>query len=117
MSHIDLAGTLMEFWGFEVPETLEGKSVLSSFRDAAAPTRDAIFMEWGRYEVDHDGFGGFQPIRSVCDGRMKLTVNLMSGDELYDLEQDPGGDDEPDRLVSAQGRAQPSARRTAGLDE
>jgi uncharacterized sulfatase len=47
-------------------------------------------MEWGRYEVDHDGFGGFQPIRCICDGHHKLVVNLMVGDELYDLQHDPG---------------------------
>lgn len=43
----------------------------------------------GRYEVDHDGFGAYQPIRCVCDGRYKLSVNLMTGDELCDLESDP----------------------------
>jgi uncharacterized sulfatase len=89
VSHIDLAGTLMEFWGFDVPATMEGGSVLSSFKDLSAPTRDAVFMEWGRYEVDHDGFGAFQPIRCIRDGRYKLSVNLMTGDELYDLESDP----------------------------
>jgi uncharacterized sulfatase len=89
MSHIDIAGTLMEFWGFDVPPTIEGKSVLLSFKDPAAPTRDAVFIEWGRYEVDHDGFGGYQPIRCICDGRYKLSINLMTGDELYDLESDP----------------------------
>ena len=46
-------------------------------------------MEFHRYEIDHDGFGGFQPIRAVCDGRLKLVINLLTTDELYDLEQDP----------------------------
>ena len=36
-----------------------------------------------------DGFGAFQPIRCVCDGRYKLTINLMTTDELYDLQSDP----------------------------
>lgn len=44
-------------------------------------------MEFGRFEVDHDGFGAFQPLRAVFDGRYKLSVNLMSTDELYDLEK------------------------------
>lgn len=47
-------------------------------------------MEWGRYEVDHDGFGGYQPIRCICDGRYKLSIHLMTSDELYDLQSDPG---------------------------
>ncbi len=89
ISHIDIAGTLMEFWGFDVPSTLEGKSVLASFKDLEAPTRDAVFIEWGRYEVDHDGFGAFQPIRCICDGRYKLSIHLMTSDELYDLKDDP----------------------------
>lgn len=89
MSHIDVAGTLMEFWGFDVPPTLEGKSVLASFKDLAAPTRDAVFIEWGRYEVDHDGFGAFQPIRCIFDGRYKLSIHAMTTDEMYDLQADP----------------------------
>ena len=46
-------------------------------------------MEFGRYEVDHDGFGGYQPLRGAYDGRYKMVLNLMTSDELYDLENDP----------------------------
>jgi uncharacterized sulfatase len=89
VSHIDIDGTLMEFFGFDVPRTLEGKSMLSLFRDPAGKLRDEVFLEWGRYEVDHDGYGGYQPIRCVCDGRYKLAINLLVTDELYDLQIDP----------------------------
>jgi len=89
VSHIDLSGTLMEFFGFEVPKTLEGGSMLSLLKDPTSTVRNYAFIEWGRYEVDHDGFGAFQPIRCVCDGRYKLTINLMTTDELYDLQSDP----------------------------
>jgi len=89
VSHIDIHGTLMEFFGFEIPKTLEGKSMLSLFRDPASKLRDEVFMEWGRYEVDHDGFGGYQPIRCICDGRYKLAINLLVTDEFYDLQTDP----------------------------
>jgi uncharacterized sulfatase len=90
VSHLDLSGTLMDFFGFDIPKTLEGGSMLPMFTNPAAPGRSEAFIEWGRYEVDHDGFGGYQPIRCVCDGRYKLAVNLMVTDELYDLESDPG---------------------------
>jgi uncharacterized sulfatase len=90
VSQIDLAGTLMEFWGFDVPRTLEGGTMLASFQDVHAPARSEVYMEWGRYEVDHDGYGGYQPIRCVCDGRYKLSIHLMTSDELYDLSTDPG---------------------------
>ncbi len=89
VSHIDLSGTLMEFFGFQVPKTLEGGSMLALLRDPTATVRKEAFIEWGRYEVDHDGFGAFQPIRCICDGRYKLTINLVTSDELYDLQADP----------------------------
>ncbi len=89
VSHIDLSGTLMEFFGFEIPKTLEGGSMLQLLKDPTAVVRKEVFIEWGRYEVDHDGFGAFQPIRCICDGHYKLAVNLMTADELYDLQTDP----------------------------
>jgi uncharacterized sulfatase len=90
VTHLDVSGTLMEFFGFEIPKTLEGGSMLSLLRDPAATLHREVFLEWGRYEVDHDGFGAYQPIRCVCDGRYKLAVNLVTTDELYDLATDPG---------------------------
>jgi uncharacterized sulfatase len=90
VSHIDVHGTLMEFFGLEIPKTIEGGSLLSMFKDPKASLRNEVFIEWGRYEIDHDGFGGYQPIRCICDGKHKLAINLMVTDELYDLEQDPG---------------------------
>jgi len=89
VSQIDLSGTLMEFFGFEVPRTLHGGSLLATLRNPSISTRKEAFIEWGRYEVDHDGLGGWQPIRCICDGRYKLAINLMVTDELYDLQTDP----------------------------
>ena len=74
----------------QVPKTLDGKSMLEAFRNPGVRPGPAVFLEWGRYEVDHDGFGGFQLIRTVFDGRYKLTINLLTSDELYDLRNDPG---------------------------
>lgn len=87
-SHIDIHGTLMEFFGHEVPKTVEGKSLLSILKDPHAKVRDEAYLEFGRYSVDQDGFGGFQCVRAVTDGRYKLTINLMSTDEFYDLDAD-----------------------------
>jgi len=89
VSHLDISGTLMEYFGFEIPETLEGGSILPLLKDPTAVVRREVFIEWGRYEVDHDGFGAFQPIRCICDGHYKLAINLMTTDELYDLQSDP----------------------------
>ena len=89
VSHINLAPTIMKLMGFEVPKTMDGKDIAAELENPALRTNDCVFMEFGRYEVDHDTFGGFQPMRSVFDGRYKLSINLLSGDELYDLENDP----------------------------
>lgn len=103
ISQIDLAGTLMEFFGFDVPATLEGGSMLAAFSDSNRSVRKVAFIEWSRYEVDHDGFGAFQPIRCVCDGRYKLSIHLMTSDELYDLQSDPG---EMTNLISSPAHAE-----------
>jgi uncharacterized sulfatase len=88
-SHIDVVPTIMHACGIRVPRLLEGKSMLDVLRDPGCRLNDAIFMEFTRYEIDHDGFGGYQPLRAAYDGRHKLTVNLLTSDELYDLEKDP----------------------------
>ena len=87
VSHIDIAATVWDYFGFKKPMMLQGESLLGLTGDG--PERRDVFIEFGRYETDHDGFGGFQPMRCIYDGRYKLVVNLLSGDELYDLEQDP----------------------------
>lgn len=89
VTHIDVTPTIMDALGLPQPKSLEGRSMLRTFRSPDVKAGDAVFMEFGRYETDHDGFGGFQPIRAVCDGRHKLVINLLTSDELYDLQSDP----------------------------
>lgn len=86
VSHIDIPATVWDYFGFEKPMMLQGESLLKL--DHSRERRD-VFIEFGRYETDHDGFGGFQPMRCIFDGRYKLVINLLSTDELYDLERDP----------------------------
>lgn len=89
VSHIDLVPTIMDYLGLGIPNLLEGKSLLANFSDPSLRINDYVFTEFGRYEIDHDGFGGFQPMRACFDGRYKLSVHLLSTDEFYDLEEDP----------------------------
>jgi len=89
VSHIDVVPSILDTFGLEQQPFLEGKSMLDACKDPSVRPNDTIFLEFHRYEVDHDGWGGFQPIRCACDGRYKLAVNLLSTDELYDLEEDP----------------------------
>ncbi len=87
-SHIDVVPTILEYFSVPSSKVLEGKSMMKGIYDANHKTNDYIFTEFGRYEVDHDGFGGFQPMRCIFNGRYKLIVNLLSDDELYNLEND-----------------------------
>ena len=66
---------------------MEGKSLRRVFSEDFES--ETVFLEFGRYEVDHDGFGGFQPMRGAIDKGYKLAINLLCEDELYDLEKDP----------------------------
>ena len=88
-SHIDLAPTIMEYFDLPIPKLLEGKSMLSQIKDPSKPVNDVVFMEFTRYEVDHDGFGGLQIMRAVISDKYKLVIHLLDSDEFYDLEADP----------------------------
>lgn len=89
ISLIGVTPSILEAAGITIPDVMEGKSLLSVFENPQRVLSEPIFMEFGRFEVDHDGFGAFQPLRAVFDGRYKLSINLMSSDELYDVENDP----------------------------
>lgn len=84
VSQIDLLPTVMKYLGVKIPKILQGKPL----QETSGEHRDA-FIEFTRYEVDHDGFMGYQPVRCVCDGRHKLVINLLTTDEFYDLHKDP----------------------------
>lgn len=86
VSHIDLVPTIMEYFAVPVPPHLEGESL---YRLEGDSQRRDIFMEFFRFEVEQDGFLGYQPIRAIFDGKYKLNINLNSSDELYDEEADP----------------------------
>jgi len=89
VSHIDLVPTIMDFAGLKIPQWIDGQSLLQGLKNHTIRVNDCIFIEFERYEIDHDGFGGYQPLRGVYDGRFKLVLNLLCSDELYDLEEDP----------------------------
>ncbi len=92
VSHVDVVPTVLDLFDIEKPGSLEGTSLIGTLKDSKTKVTPYAFMEFARYEVDHDGFGGFQPIRAITDGRFKLSVNLMTSDELYDTQNDRGGE-------------------------
>lgn len=88
-SHIDIAPTIMDYFHLPIPKLLEGKSMLPQIYDPKKTINEAVFIEFTRYEIDHDGFGGLQIMRAVVSSRYKLAIYLLDGDEFYDLEDDP----------------------------
>lgn len=89
VSHIDVVPTLLSHFGEPIPRMLEGQPLQPQLASPSEAIHESVYVEFGRYEIDHDGFGGFQPMRAIVSGRYKLVVNLTSGDELYDLVSDP----------------------------
>lgn len=88
-SHIDIVPTILDVMGIPQSKLLEGRSMINTFKDTSKGINKEVFIEFNRYEIDHDGFGGFQPIRCAYDGQYKLCINLMTTDELYDTKKDP----------------------------
>ncbi len=101
-SHIDIVPTIMEYMGVKLEPTLEGKSILPQIYDTSVSINEYAHIEFTRYEVDHDGFGGLQMMRAIVTDRYKLVINLLDTDEFYDLQTDPH---EVKNLISVEGYA------------
>ena len=89
VSHIDLPATVLDYMGLPRPVMFEGETLLPQLSDPALPTNRPAHVEFGRYEIDHDGFGGFQPMRAVITDDYKLAIHLLDDDEMYDTTKDP----------------------------
>lgn len=83
-SHIDIAPTIMDYFGLPIPKLLEGKSMLPQIYEPSKEINDVVYTEFTRYELDHDGFGGLQIMRAVMSKRYKLVIHLLDSDEFYD---------------------------------
>jgi uncharacterized sulfatase len=91
VSHIDFLPTLMELCDIPVPPIMDGQSIAGVAREGAddAESPNPAIVEFHRFQLDRDDFGGFYPIRCMVEDRYKLVVNLFDRDEFYDLEHDP----------------------------
>jgi uncharacterized sulfatase len=89
VSHIDLLPTMLELAGVNVPEALDGESLVPILNGGASRPEKDVFIEWGAYDIDQVHRGGFMPARCIVSGKHKFVVNLLDTDELYDLERDP----------------------------
>jgi uncharacterized sulfatase len=89
VSHLDVIPTMLDLADIDIPPSLHGVSLKKIFEQPTATIRDHVMVNFHRFAINHDSFGGFFPIRCVTDGRHKLVINLLDIDELYDLEDDP----------------------------
>ncbi len=90
-SHIDILPTILDYYDIVIPPVIEGKSMRKIIEDPDGQIlHDEVFIEFNRYEIDHDGFGGFQLMRAIVTDSAKLAIHLLDPiDELYDTVEDP----------------------------
>ncbi|MHC4399010.1 MAG: sulfatase family protein [Planctomycetota bacterium] len=84
VSIVDLFPTICEAAGVEVPEAVEGRSLLGLYQGKADKLRDCVFASF------HSPTKHFMSTRCVRAERHKLIQHLLTGEvELFDLAADP----------------------------
>ncbi len=89
VSHIDLVPTFLDIASIEVPDILQGESLLPMLLSENTNEKRSVLISFNRYELQHDSFGGFIPMRAWVSNDFKLVINLFDTDELYDRNNDP----------------------------
>lgn len=89
VSHIDLLPTMLDIAGIKAPDILQGESLLPLVTGSNPNKKYSVMVSFNRYEIEHDSFGGFIPMRAWVSDDYKLVINLFDTDELYDRKNDP----------------------------
>ena len=84
VENIDIAPTVMEMAGFDIPETFEGESLVPLMRGEGGRAREGALSATALRRED-----GSLDI-AYRTGRYKLIMKAGEESELYDLESDPG---------------------------
>lgn len=79
---LDLFPTLMDLYGMEHPDGLEGNSLVPSFETKAPTDTEAISEFYGKT--------GNDPMRMIRSGKWKYVHTHQDMPQLYDLSKDPG---------------------------
>ena len=110
--NLDVAPTLLEIAGLEVPVAMQGKSML-----ALAEGRNVDWRKDWLYEYyEYPGFENVRPCRGVRTERHKLIHFFITPEEweLYDLQKDP---DEKENLYGRAGYEEVTAQLKKRLEE
>ncbi|MBI3969697.1 MAG: sulfatase-like hydrolase/transferase [Chloroflexi bacterium] len=85
VSHVDLAPTILEWCGADVPHALQGTSIRALAEGGDEPAHDGIALEY------HSSNWGERPapLRSWCTEDWKYVETVGGDDELYNLRADP----------------------------
>jgi N-acetylglucosamine-6-sulfatase len=86
--NIDIAPTLIELAGAEVPAGMQGTSLMPLLKNETVEWRNSIMYEYFQEEYAP----GFVTVTGVRTTKYKFIENYEENDidELYDLEKDPG---------------------------
>jgi uncharacterized sulfatase len=89
VSHADVLPTFLDLAGMPTPPpVLDGSSLLPLFHGDERADREVV-VEFHRYEMAHDGYMDWSPMRALIGHDWKLTLHERHGDELYDQSRDP----------------------------
>lgn len=102
--NVDVAPTLLEIAGLDVPAEMQGTSMLSLAEGKQVPWR----TDWLYEYYEYPGFENVRPCRGVRTERYKLIHFFLEPEEweLYDLQADP---DEANNLYGKAGYEQITA--------
>ena len=99
VGHIDLVPTLLELSGNDVPDSLQGKSLVPVLKGEQTLDDNDVFVQWnGTSDELPDRFLGSREVNRMLTlpGRSVITpdrwkLNICAGDqgELFDLNNDP----------------------------
>ncbi|MFW9877842.1 MAG: sulfatase, partial [Candidatus Thorarchaeota archaeon] len=81
-SSIDIPETILELAGFEIPDTMQGKSMVPILKNPNEQINDDILIEM---DDDHNN----EKTRTLIRDNWRITIFHEHG-ELYNLEEDPG---------------------------
>jgi N-acetylglucosamine-6-sulfatase len=89
-SSVDLAPTILDLVGIEIPKHIQGVSLLPLFKDHEKPPRDSVFVEYYSHENPMPWTANLD-YRAILKGDYKYIkwIRYENKVELYDLAKDP----------------------------